>query len=294
MSHRKIVLLGANGQVGFELARSLLPLGEVTALSRQQWDLQDLEAGPALLDKLRPDVLVNAAAYTAVDKAESEPELANAINAKLPALLARHCVDNDALLVHYSTDYVFAGDADRPYLESDDCAPTGVYGESKLAGERAISDSGCEHLVFRTSWVFAERGHNFLQTMLRLATQRDALSIVSDQQGCPTWSRHIADTTAAILAQRGRASGPVGTFHLASRNHTNWHAFADAIFDRAVKLGLIPKKPELTAIGTHQYPTPAKRPAWSVLDTDAIERAFSLRMPTWQKALELCMGRMVS
>lgn len=294
MSDRKILLLGANGQVGFELARSLLPLGQVEALTREQWDLAHPEDGEALLRTLQPNIIVNAAAYTAVDKAESEPDLAHAINAQLPARLAEYCARTDSLLVHYSTDYVFAGNATQPYTESDPCAPTGVYGQSKWTGEQAIAQAGCEHLIFRTSWVFAERGNNFVRTMLRLATERDALNVVEDQQGCPTWSRHIADTTAAVLAQRGRASGPVGIFNLASRNHTNWCALAKAVFDNAKRMGLLQSVPTVHGIPSHQYPTPAKRPAWSVLDTDAIEQAFSLRMPTWQTALELCMARMVS
>ncbi len=289
----KILLLGANGQVGTELRRSLAPLGEVVAATRggtladgARCEIADFDAPaslPALVERVAPDVVVNAAAYTAVDRAESERGAAFRTNAEAPAMLASACAALDALLVHYSTDYVFDGSADRPYREDDPTAPLGVYGESKLAGEQAIRASGARHLVLRTAWVYAAHGGNFLLTMLRLAKERDTLRVVADQVGSPTPAWLIADITARLLQADG---GRSGTWNLTTSGHTSWHGFAEAIFAGAVQRGLLARAPEVVAIGTADYPTPARRPAWSVLDNAALQRDFGLELPHWRDALD--------
>ena len=288
----KILLLGANGQVGTELRRSLAPLGEVVAATRngmladgRRCETADFDAPaslPALVARIAPDAVVNAAAYTAVDRAETEPEAAFRANAEAPAALAAACAAGDALLVHYSTDYVFDGTADRPYRVDDPTAPLGVYGASKLAGEQAVRASGARHLILRTAWVYAAHGHNFLLTMLRLAKERDELRVVADQIGSPTPAPLIADVTARLLLAGG---GRSGTWHLTTSGHTNWHGFAQAIFAGAVERGLLARAPEVVPIGTADYPTPARRPAWSVLDNSALQRDFGLELPRWQEAL---------
>jgi dTDP-4-dehydrorhamnose reductase len=288
----KILLLGANGQVGTELRRSLAPLGEVVAATRSgaltdgtRCEVADFDAPeslPALVRRVAPDAVVNAAAYTAVDLAESEPEAAFRANAEAPAALATACVAHDAWLIHYSTDYVFDGNASRPYREDDPTAPVGVYGASKLAGEQAIRDSGAHHLILRTAWVYAAHGKNFLLTMLRLARERDVLRVVADQFGSPTPAPLIADVTARLLQAEGARSG---TWHLTASGHTSWHGFAQAIFDEAVHRGLLPRAPEVAPIRTADYPTPARRPAWSVLDNSALQRDFGLALPSWRDAL---------
>ena len=288
----KILLLGANGQVGTELRRSLAPLGEVVAATRngrladgRRCETADFDAPaslPALVARIAPDAVVNAAAYTAVDRAETEPEAAFRANAAAPAALAAACAAGDALLVHYSTDYVFDGTADRPYRVDDATAPLGVYGASKLAGEQAVRASGARHLILRTAWVYAAHGHNFLLTMLRLARERDVLRVVADQIGSPTPAPLIADVTARLLQAGG---GRSGTWHLTTSGHTSWHGFAQAIFAGAVERGLLARAPEVVPIGTADYPTPARRPAWSVLDNSALQRDFGLEPPRWREAL---------
>lgn len=288
----RILLLGANGQVGAELRRSLAPLGEVVAATRDgmldggaRCELADFDAPaslPTLVDRIAPEVVANAAAYTAVDRAESEPEAAFRANAQAPAALAEACAARGALLVHYSTDYVFDGAADRPYREDDPTAPLGVYGRSKLAGEQAIRASGARHLILRTAWVYAARGRNFLLTMLRLASERDVLRVVSDQIGSPTPAALIADVTAHLLRA---GAGRSGTWHLTASGHTSWHGFAEAIFAEALRTGLLPRAPQVLPIGTDEYPTPARRPAWSVLDNSALQRDFGLPLPHWRDAL---------
>ena len=288
----KILLLGANGQVGHELRRALAPLGEVVCTTRggaladgARCEVADFDAPsslPSLVDRVAADVVVNAAAYTAVDKAETERDAAFRANAEAPGELARACAARDALLVHYSTDYVFDGSGARPYREDDPTAPLGVYGASKLAGEDAVRAGGARHMIFRTAWVYASHGKNFMLTMLRLANERDELRVVADQVGTPTPAALIADVTAAVLAQPFAGSG---TWHLTATGRTSWHGFASAIVDQAHARGLIGQKPSIVPIATHEYPTPAKRPAYSCLDTSALAGDFGLRLPTWQEGL---------
>jgi len=284
-----ILLTGRNGQVGWELARALLPLGRVHAFGHAELDLADAAAVRRKLDELRPDVIVNAAAYTAVDKAESEPEQANAVNAAAPALLAQEAASRGALLIHYSTDYVYDGAKAAPYVESDPTAPLGAYGRSKLAGEEGIRASGCDHLIFRTSWVYAARGANFLRTILRLAAEREELRIVADQVGAPTWARLIAEATAHALRQalQERSGGKFasGIFHLTAAGETSWHGFAAAIV--AGRSGL--RVRQVTPIRTADYPTPAQRPANSRLATGAFRARFGLVLPDWRDCLKLCL-----
>jgi len=288
----RILLLGANGQVGTELQRSLAPLGELVAATRDgrlkdgsACEIADFDepAGlGSLVAKTAPDVVVNAAAYTAVDRAESEPEAAFRANAQAPEAVARACAARDALFVHYSTDYVFDGSASRPYREDDPTSPLGIYGASKLAGEVAIRDSGVRHMIFRTSWVYAAHGSNFLLTMLRLAAERDELRVVADQVGGPTTAAYIAETTAAVLAQ-----GPdrTGLWHLTCGGRTSWHGFAEAIMAGAVERGLIQRAPNVVPISTADYPTPAARPAFSVLDNGRLQHDFGVPALGWQDAL---------
>ncbi|MEZ5616195.1 MAG: dTDP-4-dehydrorhamnose reductase [Rhodocyclaceae bacterium] len=284
-----ILLTGKNGQVGWELQRALLPLGSVAAFGHRELDLADAAAVRRKLDEVRPDAIVNAAAYTAVDKAESETELANAVNAAAPALLAQEAARRGALLIHYSTDYVYDGAKAAPYVETDRTNPLGAYGRSKLAGEAGIRASGCDHLIFRTSWVYAARGANFLRTILRLAAERDELRIVADQVGAPTWARLIAEATAHALRQamQERSGGTFdsGVFHLAAAGETSWHGFAAAIV--AGRGGLRVKT--VTPITTAEYPLPAPRPANSRLDTAAFRARFGLALPDWRDCLQLCL-----
>lgn len=293
----KLVLLGAGGQVGFELLRTLAPLGEVVAATRtgtlpggaacERADLSDADALESLLGRERPDVVVNAAAYTAVDRAEDEPEAAHAANADAPAVLARWCHERDALLLHYSTDYVFDGRATRPYRENDPVAPLGAYGRSKLAGEEAIRRSGARHLIFRTAWVYAARGQNFLRTMLRLAAEREELRVVDDQRGAPTPARWIAAASALALARLASGSGEarLGTFHLTAGGEASWCDFARAIFEDAQGAGRLTRTPRLTPIATAEYPTRAQRPAYSRLDNRRLADTFGLRLPDWRRGV---------
>jgi len=284
----KLLLLGGNGQVGRELRRSLLPLGELVVATRDGGDADaaaDFDAPAslaALIEQTAPEVVVNAAAYTAVDKAETDAAAAFRINAEAPAAIAQACVDTGALLVHYSTDYVFDGNATRPYREDDATAPLGVYGASKLAGEQAIRASGARHAILRTAWVYAAHGKNFLLTMLWLANERDELRVVADQIGAPTPAAWIADATAEIIRRGVMASG---TWHLVADGETSWHGFAEAIVDEAHALGLIARKPRVVAIPTADYPTPARRPAYSVLDTTRLQRDFGVAPPDWRDGL---------
>jgi dTDP-4-dehydrorhamnose reductase len=289
----KLLLLGAGGQVGFELQRALAPLGALACATRSGQlpggadcaiaDLARPDTLADLLDEHAPDVVLNAAAYTAVDRAESEPELADRVNAQAPGAIAQWCARRGALLVHYSTDYVFDGQGTRPYREDDATAPLGAYGRAKLAGEGAIRASGAPHLILRTAWVYAARGQNFLRTMLRVAGERDQLRIVADQRGAPTPARWIAAATAAMLA-RAAADHP-GTYHLTAGGETTWHGFAEAIFDDARAAGLLPRRPRVEAIATSDYPTPARRPAYSRLDNTRLYDVFGLRLPDWRRGV---------
>jgi len=290
-----ILVLGSQGQVGWELARALLPLGKVMALGRQGADLANPDALRQAVRANTPDLIVNAAAYTAVDKAETDEAAAMAVNAIAPGILAEEARHGKALLIHYSTDYVFDGQSDRAYVETDLTDPQSVYGHSKLAGEKAVAGAGCDHLILRTSWVYGARGHNFLRTVLRLAQEREHLRIVADQTGAPTWSRWIADATAHVARQamHKRAAGAFqsGTYHLACANATSWHGFASAIIEQhrllypAVELAVQAIEP----ISTAEYPLPAKRPANSRLDCHKLAADYGIAAPDWQQALRLCM-----
>lgn len=278
----KILLLGANGQVGWELQRSLEPLGELHAAGRSQADLEQPDSLRALVAQLQPDVIVNAAAHTAVDKAESEPDRAQAINAEAPGLLAQLAAQRGAWLVHYSTDYVFDGSGHRPWAEDDPTGPLSVYGRTKLAGEAAIRASGARHLIFRTSWVYASRGGNFARTMLRLAAERETLRVIDDQIGAPTGADLVADVTAHAL-RHAMAKDITGTFHLAAGGHTSWHGYAQFVIEaaRRHRPDLPLKVQAVEAIPTSAYPTPAQRPLNSRLDTNRLQSTFGLHLPHW-------------
>jgi dTDP-4-dehydrorhamnose reductase len=288
----RILILGAQGQLGRELQRSFAGLGSITAADRSAIDLGAAEQIRAAVRRLQPDVILNAAAYTAVDRAESEPELAHSINAEAPRVLAEEARANDALLVHYSTDYVFDGSKAEPWVEDDLPNPLNVYGASKLAGERAIESVGGKYLIFRTSWVYGPHGKNFLLTMLRLGAERDRLSIVDDQIGAPTTSIELANATRAIveciLAGRyGESQNWTGVYHMTCAGSTSWFGFAQAIFKRAAAWG--EKTPELVAIASAAYPTPAKRPRNSVLSNEKLHARFGVRPAEWSTALDEAM-----
>lgn len=288
-----ILLLGANGQLGQELQRALAPLGRIVATTRngtlpdgsacEVADFDQPASLAALLDRVHPTVVVNAAAYTAVDRAEDDRDAAFRANAEAPGVLARWCTQAGVSLVHYSTDYVFDGQGTRPYREDDATAPLGVYGASKLAGEEAIRAAGGRHLIFRTAWVYASHSANFLRTMLRVGAERDVLRVVADQVGTPTPAALIADVTAQVLQHGGGLSG---TWHLTAKGETSWHGFAEAIFAEAVAAGVLPRAPTVEAITTAEYPTPAKRPAYSHLDVAKLEQDFCVTLPRWQDGLK--------
>lgn len=288
-----ILLLGANGQLGQELQRALAPLGRIVATTRngtlpdgsacEVADFDQPASLAALLDRVQPTVVVNAAAYTAVDRAEDDREAAFRANAEAPGVLARWCAQAGVPLVHYSTDYVFDGQGTRPYREDDATAPLGVYGASKLAGEEAIRAAGGRHLIFRTAWVYASHSANFLRTMLRVGAERDVLRVVADQVGTPTPAALIADVTVQALQHDGALSG---TWHLTATGETSWHGFAEAIFIEAVAAGVLARAPTVEAITTAEYPTPAKRPAYSHLDVAKLEQDFGVTLPHWQDGLK--------
>lgn len=283
----RILLFGRNGQVGWELQRALAPLGELIALDRGSALHADLSRPEALRDTIRmvaPQVIVNAAAYTAVDKAESEPALAHTVNATAPGVLAEETARAGAWLVHYSTDYVFDGSGNRPWREDAATRPLSVYGRTKLAGEQAIVSSGCSHLILRTSWVHAARGSNFAKTMLRLARERDALSVVDDQVGAPTGADLLADVTAHALRAALVRPEVAGTYHVAASGETSWHAYACHVVERAAAAGaaLKVRANAIAAVPSTAFATAARRPMNSRLATDRIRRIFGLVMPPWQ------------
>lgn len=284
----KILLLGKNGQVGWELQRALAPLGKVVALGRNIdeaglcGDLAALEGLAETVRRIAPNVIVNAAAYTAVDKAESEKQAADLINHQASAVLAREALGLDAWLVHYSTDYVFDGSGDQPWRESDATAPVNYYGASKLAGEEAIRQSGCKHLIFRTSWVYAPRGNNFAKTMLRLAKDRKSMSVISDQIGAPTGAELLADVVAHAIPKALAQPDLAGTYHLAASGETSWHAFAKLVIENARSQGTKLAVETVDAIPTSAYPTPARRPLNSRLDTSKLTERFGLELPHWE------------
>ena len=284
----KILLLGSNGQVGWELQRALAPLGGVVALSRHsQTHCGDLSRVEDLIDSMRtirPDVIVNAAAHTAVDKAETEVEMATLLNTTAPGALASEAAATGAWLVHYSTDYVFDGSGDTPWVEDAITAPLNVYGCTKRDGEQRIRESGCKHLIFRTSWVYGARGGNFARTMLRLAGEREQLSGIDDQIGAPTGADLIADVTAHAVRQTATQPDCSGTYHLAAGGHTSWHGYARFVFEQAREAGTeLRLRPDgLKTVTSAAFPTPAPRPHNSRLDTQRLQRQFNLRLPDWQ------------
>jgi dTDP-4-dehydrorhamnose reductase len=299
----RLLVVGANGQVGRELRRSLLSLGEVVCATRdgslddgsacRMADLIDPPSLASLVRETAPSAVINAAAYTAVDKAEADRDAAFLVNADAPGVLARACAAAGIPFVHYSTDYVFDGQGTRPYREDDPTAPLGVYGASKLAGEEQVRVAGGQHLVFRTAWVYAAHGHNFLRTMLRVGAEREELRVVADQAGTPTPAALIADVTATALSQAFAAPGISGTWHLVADGRTTWHGFAEAIFEEAVAAGLLDRAPRVLPITTADYPTPARRPAWSCLDTGRLRRDFAVEPPQWREALRSVVAGMV-
>ncbi len=283
-----VLLLGKGGQVGWELQRALAPLGQVVAHDADTADFSQPDQVAALVQSVRPDVIVNAAAHTAVDKAESEPELACVINATTPGAIAQAAARLDALLVHYSTDYVFDGSGTAARDETAATAPLSVYGQTKLEGEQLIAESGCRHLVFRTSWVYAARGGNFAKTMLRLAAEREALNVINDQVGAPTGADLLADVTAhAIRAVRARPE-LAGLYHLVAGGETSWFDYARFVIEWARAHGAAIKvAPEaIQPIATSAYPTPAKRPLNSRLATARLQQAFGLTLPHWQAGVQ--------
>ena len=284
----KILLLGKGGQVGWELQRSLAPLGELVALDFDSaplcGDFTNMTGLAETVRKVAPDIIVNAAAHTAVDKAESEPDLARTINALAPQVLAQEAQRLSAWLVHYSTDYVFDGAGERPWREDDATAPLSVYGATKLEGERAIVASGCKHLIFRTSWVYGARGGNFAKTMLRLAQERDSLKIIADQYGAPTGADLLADITAHTLRVAMQKPEVSGTYHLVAGGVTTWHEYASMVIAYARARGVPIKVAQdaIEAVATSAFPTPAKRPHNSRLNTGKLQHTFGLTLPDWQ------------
>lgn len=287
----KLLLLGKNGQVGWELQRSLAPLGELIALDARSsdycGDLTDLDGLAETVDRLRPDVIVNAAAYTAVDKAESERERARLVNAQAPGVLAEAADRCNALLVHYSTDYVFAGTGEAPWRETDPVDPQNVYGRTKLEGEREIATRCTRHLIFRTSWVYSARGNNFAKTMLRLAAERDRLTVIDDQFGAPTGAELLTDVTAHAIRQAQSDPALVGLYHLAAGGVTTWNGYARFVIGHALAAG-VPLKlgvGDVEPVPTSAFPTPAKRPHNSRLDTSKLQTAFGLVLPSWEQGV---------
>ncbi len=297
----RILLMGRNGQVGWELQRTLATLGKTIALDRHEMDLADPDSIRRVVREHKPNLIVNAAAYTAVDKAEEEPDIAMAINGMAPGILAEEAKRLGAAVIHYSTDYVFDGNKDGPYTENDAPNPLNVYGKTKLAGEQAIQAVGAPHLIFRTSWVYGTRGKNFLLTILRLAKERDELRVVNDQIGAPTWCRMIAEATAQILAQiyspMVHRSSPIadisGIYHLTAGGQTSWHGFAMAIMELVSTSISSSKAVRLIPIRSDQYPSPARRPRNSRLSNVKLVEDFGLSGPTWDSQLGLCMQELV-
>jgi dTDP-4-dehydrorhamnose reductase len=300
----RILLAGKDGQLGFELRRSLAALGEVIAPGREAMDLSDPDSIRRAVREAAPDLIVNAAAYTAVDQAESEPERALAVNGAAPGILAEETKRLGAVLLHISTDYVFDGAKSEPYTEDDEPRPINVYGRTKLAGERAIQAVDAPHLILRSGWIYGRRGRNFLLTILRLARERDELSVVDDQFGAPTWSRALADAVSEIVRRLGHGrpgfreacTGRRGVYHLSAAGETSWHGFAAAILAHAAGARpgdsdlALARMPALKAISTEEYPLPARRPRYSVLSNAKLQGAFAVAMPDWKTSLNECMN----
>jgi dTDP-4-dehydrorhamnose reductase len=291
-----ILVTGANGQVGFELQRSLAPLGNVVAVTRAEMDLANEASILSVLEEHKPSIIVNPAAYTAVDRAESEREQAMAVNAAAPGVLARWAADHGAYLVHYSTDYVFDGTKADPYVETDPVNPQSVYGESKWLGEEAVRSSGARHVILRTSWVYGHHGNNFLKTILRLAQERSSLNIVADQIGAPTSASLIADVTRGVVEFVSRSEAPdvSGTYHLSAQGNTSWYGYAEQIVREALakNFTLALQLDALKPITTAEYPTPAKRPQNSRLNCAKLMDCFDLPLPAWQEGVNDVIGRL--
>src|SRR5688572_22546714 len=290
MPQPTILLIGKNGQVGWELQRTLAAVGQVLAVDYPEIDLTEAAAARRLVLANKPAVVINAAAYTAVDRAESEPKLAQQINSAAPGVLAEAAKQTGALMVHYSTDYVFDGAKSTPYVETDSPNPLGVYGQTKLAGDQAIRATGGNHLIFRLCWVYGARGQNFMLTMQRLARERESLRVVNDQFGCPTWSRLIAEATTLALGRTLAAQDAnafSGTYHLAAGGFTNWHGFASRIVESMPESERRCRK--VAAITTAEYPTPAKRPVYSVLECGKLQKSFGIQLPVWEDGLRLVL-----
>jgi len=300
----RLLITGATGQIGWQLQRTLAPLGEVIACTRPQLDLADPEAAAKTVRELAPDIVVNAAAYTAVDKAESEPDLAQTVNAIAPARIAEELARTDGLLIHYSTDYVFDGAKPGPYDETDSTAPLNVYGRTKLAGEQLIAAAGCPHIILRTTWVYDIRGKNFLRTVLRLAREREELRMVGDQFGAPTWARTIAESTAQVVSRcaQHRDStgwGYTGVFHLTAAGQTSWAGFAEQILEDYDSLASWPADTgefgsplmakRVVPITSDQFKAPARRPHNSVLSNARLLSTFGLQLPDWRVQLRLAL-----
>jgi dTDP-4-dehydrorhamnose reductase len=294
----RLLVTGANGQVGWELSRSLMPLGEVVALDRRQCNFLRPESLPSLIRSIKPDVVVNAAAYTAVDKAEQEEKLAMTVNGTAVGVIAEETRKTGILLVHYSTDYVFDGAKETPYTEEDVPHPINAYGRSKLAGDTAVLQAGGAYVILRTSWVYASRRHNFVHTILRLARQREELRIVADQIGAPTWARNIADATAPIIRavyhEQEQGQSASGIFNLAASGATSWYGFAETILEDANRHALLPAQhlPQLKPIASEEYPLPAARPKNSRLADDRLSKRFGIVLPNWKQGLSLCIEEM--
>jgi dTDP-4-dehydrorhamnose reductase len=288
----KILVFGKGGQVGWELQRSLAPLGEIVALDFDSQNLcGDFSNPDGLARTIRtvaPDVIVNAAAHTAVDKAESEPDLVRTLNALAPGVLAQEAKSINALLVHYSTDYVFDGHGDKPWVETDATAPLSVYGATKLEGEQLIQQTGCKHLIFRTSWVYAARGGNFAKTMLRLAAERDSLSVINDQIGAPTGADLLADVTAHAIRATSKQPELCGLYHLVAGGVTSWHGYASFVLEHARRVGVSLKvsQDSIKAVPTSEFRTAATRPLNSRLDCSKLQKTFDLNLPHWQIGVE--------
>lgn len=310
----RIMLIGKNGQIGWELQRSLAPSGEIVALDRDRLDLADADQIRRRVREIKPGIIVNAAAYTAVDRAEEEPELAMAVNGSAPGVLAEEAKHLGAFIIHYSTDYVFSGHREsecqelitssiglqKPYVETDKPNPLNIYGQTKLAGERAIEAAGVPHLILRIGWVYGTRGRNFMLSVLRLAREQEELRIVDDQVGVPTWSRLVAEATAQIIAQifspvgvrNSLATELSGIYHLSAGGQTTWYGFAREILDRVQHLYpnygcLAPER--LKPIHSHEYPTAARRPSYSKLGSDLVHRTFNIKLPSWQDSLQMAL-----
>ena len=295
---KKILVTGMKGQVGFELMKTLAPLGKVIGVDVNECDLAQSAMIDALLDRVKPDIIINPAAYTAVDKAESEPTVAHAVNAQAPKTLARQASRRNIPIIHFSTDYIFDGTKDGSYLEDDPANPKSVYGKTKWLGEEAVRSNAAKHVILRTSWVFGAHGVNFLKTMLKLSKERDKISVVSDQFGAPTSARMLAEVTAEIVRQllQEFSYRKYGTYHLVAEGETSWHGYAKYVVERANAMGLETKldPKNIKPIKTKEFPLPAPRPANSRLDTTKVRETFGITLPAWQSEVDHVLAELIS